>query len=181
MEDRHHPRGYRELRSPGELRKLLNRRVGRRPLLLIGTAGMIITLGILGWSFGNPRGAGDFAHVAMIDLMIYVASFAISVGPVSWLLIAEIYPLQVRGLAEGTAATVNWLSNLLVSMTFLSLVQALGARWTFWMYALLALTAWIFAYYLVPETKGRTLEEIEHSWAGLAGTTYGVQDQRKKN
>jgi hypothetical protein len=100
----------------------------------------------------------------VITLMVYVASFAISLGPIFWLLIAEIYPLKVRGIAEGTAAGANWAFNFLVSLTFLTLIQILGSSWTFWLYAALAIASWIFSYYLVPETKGRTLEEIEHSF-----------------
>jgi SP family galactose:H+ symporter-like MFS transporter len=136
-------------------------RVGRRPLLLTGTAGIIITLGILGLAFAMS-GAG-LARVAVVTLMAYVASFAISLGPIFWLLISEIYPLRIRGLAEGTAAASNWAANLLVSLTFLTLVLALGPARTFWLYGLLAIASWIFSYYLVPETKGRTLEEIEQS------------------
>jgi len=136
-------------------------RIGRRPLLLTGTAGIIITLGILGFAFLTPT--SGLAQVAVITLMAYVASFAISLGPIFWLLISEIYPLEIRGLAEGTAAATNWAANLLVSLTFLTLVEALGPARTFWLYALFAVTAWIFSYYLVPETKGRTLEEIEKS------------------
>lgn len=137
-------------------------RMGRRSLLLIGTAGMIVTLGLLGWAFANPK--GGLVWIPVVMLMAYVASFAISLGPIFWLLIAEIYPLKVRGLAEGTAAATNWAANLLVSLTFLTLVQTLGPSWTFWLYGLLAVGSWIFSFYLVPETKGRTLEEIEHSW-----------------
>jgi MFS family permease len=136
-------------------------RMGRRPLLLIGTAGIVITLGILGFAFLRP--GGGLARVAVVTLMAYVASFAISLGPIFWLLISEIYPLKIRGLAEGTAAASNWAANLLVSLTFLTLVQALGPARTFWLYALFGVAAWIFAYYLVPETKGRTLEQIERS------------------
>jgi MFS transporter, SP family, galactose:H+ symporter len=136
-------------------------RMGRRPLLLIGTAGIIITLGVLGFAFLTP--GGGLARVAVVTLMAYVASFAISLGPIFWLLISEIYPLKIRGLAEGTAAASNWAANLLVSLTFLTLVQALGPTRTFWLYALFGVAAWIFCYYLVPETKGRTLEEIEQS------------------
>lgn len=139
-------------------------RVGRRPLLLVGIAGMIVSLGVLGYAFYAPGHGGSLAHVAVITLMAYVAFFAISLGPIFWLLIAEIYPLQIRGLAEGTAAGANWIFNLLVSMTFLSLVQAMGPSWTFWLYGVLAVGAFIFSFYLVPETKGRTLEEIERSW-----------------
>ena len=79
------------------------------------------------------------------------------------MLISEIYPLKIRGLAQGTAAAANWAANLVVSLTFLTLVQALGPTRTFWLYSLFAVAAGIFAFYLVPETKGRTLEEIERS------------------
>jgi len=137
-------------------------RAGRRPLLLVGMAGMIITLGVLGLSFRYP--SGQLAWIAVICLMGYVASFAISLGPIFWLLIAEIYPLKIRGLAEGTAATFNWASNLVVSLTFLTLVEKLGASSTFFLYALASVASWIFAYYFVPETKGRTLEQIEAFW-----------------
>jgi SP family galactose:H+ symporter-like MFS transporter len=137
--------------------------VGRRPLLLIGIAGMILSLGVLGLVFRMPTG-GALAWLAVITLMVYVASFAISLGPIFWLLIAEIYPLKVRGIAEGSAAGVNWAFNFLVSITFLTLVEVLGPSLTFWVYALLAIASWLFSYYLVPETKGRTLEEIEHSF-----------------
>ncbi len=137
--------------------------VGRRPLLLTGIAGMIISLGVLGFVFRMPTG-GALSWLAVVTLMVYVASFAISLGPIFWLLIAEIYPLRVRGIAEGTAAGVNWAFNFLVSVTFLTLVEVLGPSLTFWVYALLAIASWLFSYYLVPETKGRTLEEIEHSF-----------------
>jgi SP family galactose:H+ symporter-like MFS transporter len=139
-------------------------RMGRRPLLLTGTAGIVATLGILGFAFLKP--GGGLARVAVVTLMAYVASFAISLGPIFWLLISEIYPLKIRGLAEGTAAASNWAANLLVSLTFLTLVQALGPARTFWLYALFGVAAWIFSYYLVPETKGRTLEQIEQSLNG---------------
>ena len=139
-------------------------RAGRRPLLLVGIAGMIVTLGVLGLSFRISNPSGQLAWIAAICLMGYVASFAISLGPIFWLLIAEIYPLKIRGLAEGTAATFNWGSNLIVSLTFLTLVEKLGASSTFLLYAFASVASWFFAYYLVPETKGHTLEEIEAFW-----------------
>jgi sugar porter (SP) family MFS transporter len=136
-------------------------RVGRRPLLLIGTAGMIVSLGVLGLVFAIYHG---LAWLAVVCLMAYVASFAISLGPIFWLLISEIYPSKIRGQAEGTAASANWAANLLVSLTFLTLLNALGPSRTFWLYGLLGIGSWIFSYYLVPETKGRTLEDIEEFW-----------------
>ena len=139
-------------------------RAGRRPLLLTGIGGMIVTLVVLGLAFRMMAANATLAWIAVVTLMAYVAFFAISLGPIFWLLISEIYPLKIRGLAEGTAAATNWIFNLLVSITFLTLVEVLGPSWTFWLYGLLAIAAWLFSYYLVPETKGRTLEEIEQSW-----------------
>ncbi len=139
-------------------------RIGRRPLLLTGIAGMVVTLGVLGWAFHSASPTGALSWIAVISIMVYVASFAISLGPIFWLLISEIYPLKVRSSTEGVAATFNWGSNLLVSLTFLTLLQQIGATRTFWLYGLFAVGAWLFSYYLVPETKGRTLEEIEAFW-----------------
>lgn len=139
-------------------------RVGRRPLLLVGIAGMIVTLGVLGLAFQVSSQSESLAKIAVVTLMAYVASFAISLGPIFWLLIAEIYPLRIRGIAEGTAAGANWAANFVVSLTFLTLIESLGATKTFWLYGVLAIASWLFSYFLVPETKGRTLEEIERSW-----------------
>jgi SP family galactose:H+ symporter-like MFS transporter len=139
-------------------------RVGRRPLLLVGIAGMVVSLGVLGYAFYSPAHSGSFAEIAVITLMCYVAMFAISLGPIFWLLIAEIYPLKIRGSAEGVAAGTNWAANFVVSLTFLTLVETIGASWSFWLYAALGVAAWIFSFALVPETKGRTLEEIEAGW-----------------
>ncbi len=139
-------------------------RVGRRPLLLTGIVGMILSLGVLGFVFRSGAQNAAAVRLAVITLMAYVTFFAISLGPIFWLLIAEIFPLKIRGQAEGAAAGTNWIFNLLVSMTFLTLVELIGPTWTFWLYGLLAIAALIFCYYLVPETKGRSLEEIEESW-----------------
>ena len=139
-------------------------RVGRRPLLLTGIAGMIVSLGAIGCVFHLSGPGGGLADLAVISLMFYVASFAISLGPIFWLIIAEIYPLKIRGLAAGIAAGASWIANFAVSLTFLSLFKMLGPSLTFWMYGVLAIGSWLFCYYLVPETKGRTLEEIEQFW-----------------
>ena len=129
---------------------------------------MIVSLGVLGLVFAIYHG---LAWLAVLCLMAYVASFAISLGPIFWLLIAEIYPSKIRGLAEGTAASANWAANLLVSLTFLTLLSALGPSRTFWLYGLLAIGSFLFSCFLVPETKGCTLEEIEKSWRSTAQFT----------
>ena len=136
-------------------------RAGRRPLLLIGIAGMTISLGVLAAVFAAHH---SMAGLAVLCLMAYVASFSISLWPIFWLLISEIYPLSVRAVAEGTAAATNWAANLLVSLTFLTLLNALGPSGTFCLYGALSIASFVFSYYLVPETKGRTLEDIEQFW-----------------
>ncbi|HZT70697.1 MAG TPA: sugar porter family MFS transporter [Terriglobia bacterium] len=142
---------------------LLLDHVGRRPLLLFGIAGMILTLTCLGYLFG----AEHVSRAAILtDVLAYLACFAIGLGPVFWLLISEIYPTTIRGQAMSVASVTIWLSDLLVSMTFLSLMDAAGAKYSSWIYAAACVAAFIFSFRLIPETKGRTLEEIEASWAG---------------
>lgn len=136
-------------------------RVGRRPLLLIGVAGQTIGLAILGAAFHFQQLARIKSDVAIGSLLIYVASFAMGLGPIFWLIISEIYPLESRGPAMSLVTVTNWCANLLVSVTFLSLVAAMGRAGTFWLYGGLAVCAWIFFYRLVPETKGKTLDQIE--------------------
>ena len=139
-------------------------RLGRRPLLLIGLVGMAASLGMLGFVFYLPNLSGALGVVAAISLMLYVGFFAIGMGPVFWLLISEIYPLKLRGLAMSVATMCNWGANLIVGITFLSLINFIGRPGTFWLYAGLAFLAWLFTWFLVPETKGKSLEEIEAHW-----------------
>jgi sugar porter (SP) family MFS transporter len=139
-------------------------RVGRRPLLLLSLAGMVVSLGLLGEAFVLPGLSSALGYVAAAGLVLYVAFFAIGLGPVFWLLISEIYPLKIRGLSMSIASLANWGANLIVALTFLTLVQALGRAGTFWLYAVVGIGAWVFSYLLVPETKGRTLEQIEAHW-----------------
>ena len=139
-------------------------RVGRRPLLLIGVAGQIIGLTILGAAFQFQQLSSLTSYIAIGSLTIYAASFAIGLGPVFWLMITEIYPLKVRGAAMSVATVANWGMNLVVAVTFLTLVKVLGRPETFWLYGLIAIAAWIFFYRLLPETKGKTLEQIEEHW-----------------
>ena len=141
-------------------------RVGRRPLLLIGVAGQIVGLAILGASFEFRQLASMKSYLAISGLAIYVACFAFGLGPIFWLLISEIYPLKVRSAAMSAVTVTNWGMNLAVAVTFLTLVGALGRAGTFWLYGVIAVGAWIFFYFEVPETKGNTLEQIEEHWRG---------------
>ena len=139
-------------------------RVGRRPLLLSGVAGQIVGLAILGAAFQFQQLASFKSYVAIGGLVIYVACFAFGLGPIFWLLISEIYPLKVRGAAMSAVTVTNWALNLVVAVTFLTLVGVLGHAGTFWLYGVIAIGAWVFFYRLVPETKGKSLEQIEEHW-----------------
>jgi MFS transporter, SP family, galactose:H+ symporter len=139
-------------------------RVGRRPLLLTGVTGQIIGLAILGAAFQFQQLASFKSYVAIGGLVIYVACFAFGLGPIFWLLISEIYPLKIRGAAMSAVTVTNWAFNLLVAVTFLTLVGVLGHAGTFWLYGVIAIGALVFFYLLVPETKGKTLEQIEAHW-----------------
>lgn len=119
-------------------------RVGRRPLLLAGVAGQVVGLAILSAAFHFSQLANLKSDVAIAGLMIYVACFAFGLGPIFWLLISEIYPLNMRGAAMSAVTVTNWALNLLVAVTFLSLVSVLGQAGTFWLYGVVAVAAWVF-------------------------------------
>ncbi|MGD0635255.1 MAG: sugar porter family MFS transporter [Beijerinckiaceae bacterium] len=142
---------------------------GRRKLLLAGLAIMIATLLVLAAAFagGQSRLLGSITAGA---LAAYVGGFAIGLGPIFWLLISEIFPFAVRGRGMSVATVANWGSNLAVALVFLDLIRLLGPASTFLLFAGLTVAAFVFAWTLVPETTGRTLEEIE---AGLdAGAAH---------
>ncbi|WP_137287162.1 sugar porter family MFS transporter [Halorussus salinisoli] len=145
-------------------------RVGRRVLLLVGVGGMVLTLGVLGAVFYMPGFSGALGWFATGSLMLYVAFFAIGLGPVFWLLISEIYPLTVRGTAMGAVTVANWGANLVVSLTFPMLTANVGTPFTFWLFGAFSLAALVFTYYVVPETKGRSLEAIEAELRENVGT-----------
>lgn len=139
---------------------------GRRALLLTGLAGMAVSLGVLGLGFLlGMSGGGALGWVTALSLAAYVGFFAIGLGPVFWLLIAEIFPLAIRGRGTSAATFANWASNLVVALTFLLLIDSMGPPATFFLYAVLSVAAFVFTYQLVPETKGKTLEQIEADWA----------------
>ena len=133
-----------------------------KPLLSIGLIGMTLSLGLLGLAFMETQALGGMLRwICVGGIFLYIASFAVSLGPIGWLLISEIYPLRVRGLAMSVATVANWTFNFVVALTFLTIVDKLGATGAFWLYAFFGIAGWLFCRFFVPETKGRTLEEIE--------------------
>lgn len=138
-------------------------RAGRKPLLYAGLGGMLISLTAIGSIFAlRDSGAGlEIDRATVIAVWFYIACFAFSTGPIPWIIMTEIFPLNVRGRAVSIATMSSWGANLIVSFSFLPLLEAVGASYTYWLYALVSLGGLIFVRRLVPETKGMTLEEIE--------------------
>ena len=137
-------------------------RLGRRTLLLSGSVVMCIALIALGAIFALH--STHIGGLTLTALIVYIFAFAISFGPVFWLMSAEIFPNRVRAAGSSVSSFANWVANLLVSLTFLSLIGAIGEAATFWLYAFMGILAFFFCLRLVPETRGKSLEQIEHYW-----------------
>ena len=143
-------------------------RLGRKPLMIIGSAGMGLSL----------LGMGLMAYVQKTDLWVmlfilsYIACFALSVGPVTWVIMSEIFPTRIRGRAMAIATVCLWVANYLVSQTFPMmeennwLLEKFHHAFPFWLYGIFCVVLVAFVWRFVPETKGKTLEEIEKHWMG---------------
>jgi sugar porter (SP) family MFS transporter len=138
-------------------------RTGRRPLLLSGTTGMAVGMIVVALTFaiGGDHLHGGSAYIAIAGLLIYTGSFAIGLGPVFWLLISEIYPVKIRGQAMSVATMANWGANFVVTISFLTLLSAIGNAGTFFLFAGLSIVAVVYFQRKVPETKNRSLQDIE--------------------
>jgi MFS transporter, SP family, sugar:H+ symporter len=147
-------------------------RVGRKPLLYSGVAGMVLSLLVLGIALAvlpTPHHPSDpAAIITLVCLGTFIASFAATWGPVVWTMLPEVLPLSVRGTAMGIAVFGNWAANFAVSQTFPPLLNALGPAPVFLGYAGLGILAGIFVKTMVTETKGRSLEDIEADLQGGA-------------
>jgi sugar porter (SP) family MFS transporter len=159
-------------------------RLGRRPLLLAGLVGMGLSLVTIAVSFrslahvtinssssGNhPSDAGVIMLVAMV---IFIGSFAFSLGPVVWTVINEIFPSAVRGRGVAIATAANWGAAWLVTQFFLTLTNLLGEAGTFALFAVVCVIAFLFVWSQLPETKGKTLAEIQQMWVDRAAAGKG--------
>lgn len=132
-------------------------RVGRRPLLLVSLAGMLVTLTLLGLSF-----VADLdSLITLTCMLLYIVAFAIGMGPVFWVLLGEVFPARERAEGAAVGSTTNWLANFAISLAFLPLVNAIGQGETFWLFAVVcAVGVWFVGRY-VPETRDRRQEEID--------------------
>lgn len=134
---------------------------GRKTLLLIGAAGMTICLALVGAAFYFGFNQGPLILVA---ILAYIAFFAISLGPLTFVVVAEIFPTHVRGRAMSVAIFFLWVAVFAVSQTFPMLQSSVGPATTFWIYMTMSVVAFFFVWRLVPETKEKSLEEIEQFW-----------------
>ncbi|HLA55189.1 MAG TPA: sugar porter family MFS transporter [Flavobacterium sp.] len=141
-------------------------RIGRKPLLNIGSLGMFVSLAVVGYAAYN--------HITgmwlLVFLMLFMGSFSISWGPVVWVLLSEIFPNRVRGLALSIAVFIQWVANFVVSQTFPMLTENTYLKNTFngafpyWLFAFFCIAAFFFVSKLVPETKNKTLEQMDDLW-----------------
>jgi sugar porter (SP) family MFS transporter len=152
---------------------LLLDKLGRRFLLLTGTVCLTIALVVLGAFFASPSLQSSVGWLALASLLFYIFGFAIGLGPVFWLMISEIFPLQMRGPAMAVCTMFNWGFNFLISYTFLSLTDVITKSGTFWLYAFFGVCAIVFFATMVPETKGKTLEEIQEDLGSAADEPIG--------
>jgi SP family arabinose:H+ symporter-like MFS transporter len=135
-------------------------KMGRKKLLLWGGAGMAISLGMVGLAFHN----GWTGYGLLFFILMYIACFAASYGPVTWVVISEIFPIKMRGVAMSVATFALWIAVYLVTQLFPMLLEGAGPAITFWIFFAMSLLAFFFVWSQVPETKGKTLEEIERTW-----------------
>jgi SP family xylose:H+ symportor-like MFS transporter len=140
-------------------------RFGRKPLMIIGAVAMGLSMLALGLTFF----AGKMGILSLIFMLTYTAAFAMSWGPVTWVLLSEIFPNSIKG-AMSIAVAAQWIANLIISWTFpmmnesTLLTRLFNHGFSYWIYGLMGFLAAWFVMKLVPETKGKTLEEIERTW-----------------
>jgi SP family xylose:H+ symportor-like MFS transporter len=142
-------------------------KLGRKPLLIVGSIGMAFGAFGVAVTFGDP----SLSLVCMISIMVYTACFMFSWGPICWVLIAEVFPNTIRGAAVAVAVAFQWIFNFIVSASFVPLFNMeltegddFGHWFTYGLYGVICILAALFVWRLVPETKGTTLEEMTELW-----------------
>lgn len=136
-------------------------KVGRKALLLVGSSVMAVCLLVIGVAFHTGHTSGP---LVLVFILIYVAAFAVSLGPVVWVVLSEIFPNHIRGKATAIASMALWTADYVVSQSFPPMLKSAGPAVTFWIFGAMALITFVFTWRVVPETKGKSLEEIESLW-----------------
>lgn len=134
---------------------------GRKPLLYVGVGGAVLSLIIIGMLFQLGIISGPWI---LIFILVFIACFAFSFGPVVWVIIGEIFPNGIRGKAMSLATLSLWIGNFFVGQLTPMMLEGLGSAWTFWIFAICCSPALYLTWKLIPETKGRSLEEIDAHW-----------------
>lgn len=134
---------------------------GRRPMILIGLIGVTIMLSIIGITSLLMRNSSMLPFITLGSIIVYLAFFQGLIGPVNWLIISEIFPLRLRGLGMGIAVMILWIANFCIGIIFPTLLAQIGLSNTFFTFAMMSLISIIFVIKYVPETRGRSLEELE--------------------
>ena len=143
----------------------LSDKTGRKPLLYAGLIGMALCLFILGSAFQFSEALGaSLKWVSLFSSMFYIAFFSFSLGPIILLLVSEIFHLKFRGLGMSISTMSNFLFNFTVTLSFLPLINKISESYTFYLYGMIAIICLFYVYFMVPETKGITLEKIEENW-----------------
>jgi sugar porter (SP) family MFS transporter len=135
-------------------------RFGRRILMIIGAIMQMLCLAAIWWSFEHEQ----TGWLVLVCVLMYVASFACSFGPVVWVIVSEIFPTRIRGRAMSVATLVLWIFCYIVSQTFPMLIERVGTGNCFLIYSIMSGLSLIFIFFMLPETRGRSLEQIQHSW-----------------
>lgn len=137
--------------------------LGRKALFYLGLSVMGTMLVLLGLAF--HFGASSWGIGVLLILLVYIAAYSLSISPLFWLMTAELFPNRLRRRGASAATVANWSANLLITLTFLTAVNGLGKDVVFWVYAAFAAAGLLFVRLTVPETKGRSLEEIDAYWS----------------
>ncbi|XP_057659562.1 facilitated trehalose transporter Tret1-like [Diorhabda carinulata] len=146
-------------------------RLGRKILLYISSVSMVASLAVLGAYFYlkdvSHYNVSTIGWVPLVSFMVYVLGFSLGFGPIPWLMMGEILPAKIRGPAASISTAFNWTCTFVVTKTFLLIIDAIGNYYTFWMYGCIVGVSLLFSYFIVPETKGISLADIERKLTGI--------------
>lgn len=140
-------------------------KLGRKPLLYFGLTGVMLSLAALGCAFAFESVLGSSLKIVAVgSLVTYIICFAMSLGPIGWIIVSEVFPLKIRGMAMSICTVANFAFNFFVVGSFPILIHKIGGAYTFWGFAIVSFLCIVFVYFFVPETKGISLEQIESNW-----------------
>ncbi|XP_077864167.1 solute carrier family 2, facilitated glucose transporter member 8-like [Saccoglossus kowalevskii] len=158
---------------------ILMDKAGRKMLLILAGIGMTVSAGTFGlyYQLKTPSG-NDLSGLSLSSMIVYIISFSLGWGAIPWLIMSEIFPSRARGAASGIATLVNWTCAFIVTLTFSDMMDSLTEQGTFWFFGGVCFVATLFVVIFVPETKGRTLEEIEARFGSRSPIVKSIVSER---